>query len=731
MPKSSRLRPSYPFVFFTLLLVGGLLLGLLAPRSGLGQAGSAPGGTLNTAFGPQLIMVETTPGAWPAVTTPTLVIHAAIEEAQRMVFIASGSPKDLAALQGAGLAVAVLDPNTAGDPGGAPGIYYLVDATAAGADAGAPTATDQATAAGASVLYTGPTTLLVRTTADAELSLIEQLTTQGIAISLLTAEALAPPTAEGMFVQAAGAAATRDPNVDSLLPRLAEADLRALVDRLSGQQAVVVGGAAVTLNTRYTFAARIRDAEAYVYEYYQALGIPVRYAPWTYGNYSGRNVIAEVRGSVSPNRVLLVGGHLDSISQTPYTSAPGADDNATGTAATLLIARLLKTYQPDFTVRFVHFTAEEQGHWGSKVYAAQMRSSGEQVIGYIDLDMFGYDGNGDRVVEIHTGSGPKSNAFGAEFLERNTRYGLGLNFERKSTTASRFSDHSSFWDQDYAAFLIIENFFDDAIPRDRNPWYHNTGDLPARVDYDYVARIARVALATTYEMGSYKPAGAPTPTPTLTPIPTATPTPDPAGCTNLLVNGDFEQGAGWSFGSTPYPARYVTAPVYSGLRAVSQGLPPGVTNRVAHSSAFQKLTIPANAPAPVVLRFARYSGGAADGVDYRETLLLNASYGYLASLERSKTLGDEKWVERTFDLTAYRGRTLVVYFNVYNDGKGAQMWQAVDKVSLGSCASAAALVGEDGQPVPAPAVDPDLSDWRLYMPSIRAGLPGGTVPPAP
>ena len=46
---------------------------------------------------------------------------------------------------------------------------------------------------------------------------------------------------------------------------------------------------------------------------------------------------------------------------------------------------------------------------------------------------------------------------------------LGLNFESKSTTASRFSDHSSFWDKDYASFLIIENFFDDTIVRDRNP----------------------------------------------------------------------------------------------------------------------------------------------------------------------------------------------------------------------------------------------------------------------
>jgi hypothetical protein len=47
------------------------------------------------------------------------------------------------------------------------------------------------------------------------------------------------------------------------------------------------------------------------------------------------------------------------------------------------------------------------------------------------------------------------------------------------------------------------------------------------------------------------------------------------------------------------------------------------------------------------------------------------------------------------------------------------MWNAIDKVSLGACANASALIGEDGQPAPAPAVDPDLSDWHVYMPDIR------------
>jgi hypothetical protein len=694
---------------FTLLLLSALLLGLLAPQIGFGQAedrGSVgEDGVVATAFGPMLFVLRMPAGEWPANLPPTVVLHTSLDQAGYTDFLATGSAADIVVLQATGAAATVLDEATSG------AAYYLVDATADNASALAEQAGD--------VLYTAGDLLLARTSRDQELAFVEQLAGNGIPVNFLSAEALVPPSVDGLLVETASATAVRDPIVDSLMPRLTEADLRVLVDRLSGQQPVVVGGVAVTLNTRYTFAARIRDAERYVYEYYQALGLPVRYASWTYGSYSGRNVIAEVRGRVSPEKILLVGGHLDSISQTPYTLAPGADDNATGTAATMLIARLLKSYQPDVTVRFVHFTAEEQGHWGSKVYAAQMRARGEQVIGYIDLDMIGWDGNRDRVVEIHTASGPKSNAFGTAFLERNTRYALGLTFERKTTTASRFSDHSSFWDQDYAAFLIIENFFDDSLPRDRNPWYHNTGDLPSRVDYNYVARIGRLSLATVYELGGYRPAGGPTPTPTATPRPTATPTPDPGSCTNLLVNGDFETAGGWSFGSTPYPARYVTSPVYSGLRAAGLGIPSGIANRVAHSSAYQRVTIPADAPAPVVLRFARYMGGAADGVDYREALLLNSSLGYLASLERSYATGDNRWVVRTFDLTAYRGRTVYVYFNVYNNGTGSQMWNTVDRVSLGSCTGLSAALEEDGRPAPSPYADPLLSGWQVFLPQIR------------
>lgn len=659
---------------------------------------------LDAPFGPALFLIRAKGDVPPALLPPTTVVHTRLHAPHGDHWVASGSLEDAELLANAGQQVQVIDANTAD------AIYYIADATA-------PHAEELAASVGR-LLWRSETHLIMATDAEHELALLETLPPQGVSISLLTAAPLYVDEAAPEIT--AAQATVADPTIAALLAQITPAELQTLVSQLSGHTPAPVGGQAVTIHTRYTFAGRLRDAEQFVYESYQRLGLNVRYAPWTYGRYSGRNVVAEVRGSTQPERVLLVGGHLDSMSNVPYTGAPGADDNATGTAATLVIARLLAIYQPSLTVRFIHFTGEEQGQWGSKVYAGALRRAGEQVIGFINLDMIGWDGNGDRVVEIHTGRGPKSNALADHFLERNERYGIGLVFERKTTTASRFSDHSPFWDNDYASFLVIENFFDDLRPRDRNPNYHTTGDIVMQVDFDYVARIARVALATVAELAGYALGGSPeTPTPTVTPsptfTPTATPTPRPDACASVLLNGDFEGSGGWQFGSTPFPARYTTITAYSGARAAQLGIPSGFANRRAYSTIFQRITIPADAETPVLLRYMERTHGAADTADYREALLLNSSYGFVARLERSFAAGDETWRERVFDLSTYRGRTLVLYFNVYNDGSGSQMWSYLDRIELGSCVH----VGSPETPTPEPTVTPEPDETPLPSPPVE------------
>ncbi|MCB0024837.1 MAG: hypothetical protein KDD91_17500, partial [Caldilinea sp.] len=201
-------------------------------------------------------------------------------------WIASGATGDPDTVAAAGLPVAVLDDDTTGD------VYYLADATALDAASIAATV--------ATVLWSGANHLVVATTLDGELALVESLPAQGVALTLIAPLPLAPPGVVDAAAAFPTPAAVADPAIATLLAQVTTAELQDLVNKLSGQTPVTVGGAQVTLNTRYTFASRIRDAEQFVYEYYQSLGIPVQYANWTYGNYSGRNVVAEVRGSSQP-----------------------------------------------------------------------------------------------------------------------------------------------------------------------------------------------------------------------------------------------------------------------------------------------------------------------------------------------------------------------------------------------------------------------------------------------
>jgi hypothetical protein len=103
------------------------------------------------------------------------------------------------------------------------------------------------------------------------------------------------------------------------------------------------------------------------------------------------NVIAELRGSRYPDSVIIIGAHYDAIvsSGDPFISTPGANDNASGTAAMIEIARVMKKkdYRPLSSVQFVAFGAEEMGLLGSYSYSSRIEQMGMPVKLMINNDM--------------------------------------------------------------------------------------------------------------------------------------------------------------------------------------------------------------------------------------------------------------------------------------------------------------------------------------------------------
>ncbi len=197
----------------------------------------------------------------------------------------------------------------------------------------------------------------------------------------------------------------------------------------------------------------------------------------------------------------------------------------------------------------------------------------------------------------------------------------------------------------------------------------------------------------------------PTPPNPQTPPGTAPPHPPPPNCYEAIKNGGFEAAGNWDIATTPRSARFTGDIVHSGSVALLTGIKTGESNVKSHSSAGQLFMIPVNATS-VTLRYyrQRHTEEApasaklpkiADGTaldrsllpydqDWQEVLLLDSYYNVLAFVERGRG-NDSGWVERTYDLTSYRGRWVVLYFNTYNDGAGGVSWMLVDDVSVGVC----------------------------------------------
>ena len=182
----------------------------------------------------------------------------------------------------------------------------------------------------------------------------------------------------------------------------------------------------------------------------------------------------------------------------------------------------------------------------------------------------------------------------------------------------------------------------------------------------------------------------PTFQPTLTPLPTL-----PSGCTtNTIQNGGFETDGFWIFGDTQVKPVYSSTVVHSGLRSARLGIDPAMgasfQNVKSFSSVRQPFQIPIEASIAQLRWWSYYGTQEAQtdspglGQDKQEVVLLKpdlSTVAVVASVRRN----NNAWIEQMFDLTPYRGQSLVLYFNVYNDGNGQVTWQYLDDVAINMC----------------------------------------------
>ena len=262
-------------------------------------------------------------------------------------------------------------------------------------------------------------------------------------------------------------------NLDSLQLTLRE---------ITGEQSTVVYGVAKTITNRQQ--ANNEDAADYIKQKFEGLD-NVTITDQAF-NANGRNIIATQTGKTNPNDIYLICAHYDSV--TDYC----ADDNASGTATVLEIARILSKQCLDNTIVYALWDEEEIGLNGSRFYAIDAEFNGDNILGVLNIDMMGYDGDNDDDFDIDVRQGNASSiAMGNDIVDilndPDYSFNLNVNVVNPGTSAS---DHSSFWNRGFPAVLVGESWENN----DQTPFYHSSGDRYSTLDFPYYLELARLIM---------------------------------------------------------------------------------------------------------------------------------------------------------------------------------------------------------------------------------------------
>jgi len=185
---------------------------------------------------------------------------------------------------------------------------------------------------------------------------------------------------------------------------------RALNDlrQLTGESPICTSSGCYTIANRLTGSEGLHWAMDYLYEKLLSLGYSVEFRDWSRSGYADRNLIARKPGMAAPAEEVYVVAHVDGVGD-GGDRYPAADDDASGVVDNLELARVLSSRSFSRTVVLFFSTGEEKGALGVKSYLAQLSPNELSSIKYVvDVDMVGYDANGDGVMQLWHGGEAQS-----------------------------------------------------------------------------------------------------------------------------------------------------------------------------------------------------------------------------------------------------------------------------------------------------------------------------------
>jgi Peptidase family M28 len=238
---------------------------------------------------------------------------------------------------------------------------------------------------------------------------------------------------------------------------------------------------------RYTGSLNCSFAAQYIYDAFRDMGLPVEFYDWSTHGFTSKNVVATLQGTDSNSTAqYILCGHYDTVA-----GAPGADDDGSGTAAVLAIAYVLSQYQFNHTIKFITFSGEEVGTYGSFTYARDASYRGDNIVAVLNMDMIGYANTveGGRILRFFP---PLRSRWIADYATMiGERYNDIIDMSIDTMPSYPGADNQAFVDYGYDGVWIAH--------QDGYSWGHSPNDTADHLNWSYYVKATKLMCAITAE----------------------------------------------------------------------------------------------------------------------------------------------------------------------------------------------------------------------------------------
>ena len=307
---------------------------------------------------------------------------------------------------------------------------------------------------------------------------MKSLIAVGIVILILSASAIsAANTSNNMEIQN-----TTDPKITNIINLVNESLIRGFLEGL------------VSYGPRVTGTYGCEKAAGYLFDQFKNMGIETRYQNWSsFGDrlpirvYNAKNIEGTLIGKDPSKEILVFNGHYDSVK-----ISPGANDDGSGIAAILTAAYILREFEFNRTIKFVAFSGEEQGLFGSRAYVKEAYENNEEIFVELNADMIGY-AEGARGRNVSLSSTEDAKWAVNKIKEVNENYNISFNVKAGWAMIQGGPRMGS----DYHDFLLYGYesvaFWQSGGSKS---YYHTAEDTIAHVNMSYLVNMTKLIVGS-------------------------------------------------------------------------------------------------------------------------------------------------------------------------------------------------------------------------------------------